>query len=181
MKIKIFVLALSFAAFAFSGMDTTFASAQNQNQIQKIPIESKAAVQFSHKREYNTPFFALSDYERWLVESVVAGEAGNQEYLGKVAVANCILNACVLDDIQPSEVRKKYQYAGWFDIGYYSTVESELAQEVKNAVAQVFDKGELISSEILWFYNPNHGYSSFHENQTQYYFTIDSHKFFGMK
>ena len=47
------------------------------------------------------PVYPLSDYERWYVECIVCGEAGNEPYWGKVAVASCILNACVKDNIRP--------------------------------------------------------------------------------
>ena len=39
-------------------------------------------------------FYSLTTEERILIEDIVCGEAGNQPYEGKVAVANCILNAC---------------------------------------------------------------------------------------
>lgn len=129
------------------------------------------------------PVYPLSDYERWYVECIVCGEAGNEPYWGKVAVASCILNACVKDNIRPEEVRTKYGYAGWYDIDQYEQDclnaygNTTLADEVKEAVAQVFDDGEVYSRDVLWFYNPDNGYSSFHEGQT-YVGTIGSHKLF---
>lgn len=129
------------------------------------------------------PVYPLSDYERWYVECIVCGEAGNEPYWGKVAVASCILNACVKDNIRPEEVRTKYGYAGWYDIGQYEQDcinaygNTTLADEVREAVAQVFDDGEVYSRDVLWFYNPDNGYSSFHEGQT-YVGTIGSHKLF---
>lgn len=112
------------------------------------------------------PVYELTDYERWLVESIVAGESGNQPYWGKVAVASCIFNACIKDELRPAEVQDIYGYAGWYDIDKYEASNPELAQEVRDAVSQVFDRGEVYSSEILWFYNPDYGYSSFHNSQT---------------
>lgn len=129
------------------------------------------------------PVYPLSDYERWYVECIVCGEAGNEPYWGKVAVASCILNACVKDNIRPEEVRTKYGYAGWYDIDQYEQDcinaygNTTLADEVREAVAQVFDDGEVYSRDVLWFYNPDNGYSSFHEGQT-YVGTIGSHKLF---
>ena len=129
------------------------------------------------------PMYPLSDYERWYVECIVCGEAGNEPYWGKVAVASCILNACVKDNIRPEEVRTKYGYAGWYDIDQYEQDcinaygNTTLADEVREAVAQVFDDGEVYSRDVLWFYNPDNGYSSFHEGQT-YVGTIGSHKLF---
>lgn len=129
------------------------------------------------------PVYPLPDYERWYVECIVCGEAGNEPYWGKVAVASCILNACVKDNIRPEEVKTKYGYAGWYDIDQYEQDclnaygNTILADEVREAVAQVFDDGEVYSRDVLWFYNPDNGYSSFHEGQT-YVGTIGSHKLF---
>ena len=128
-------------------------------------------------------FYYLSDYEQWLVESIVAGEAGIEPYEGKVAVASCILNACLLEDKRPEEIQTMYGYAGWKPIEEFESEcmeaygNTDLADEVRDAVSQVFDRGEVLSNEILWFYNPNIVYSSWHENQ-KYVGTIGSHKFF---
>ena len=124
-----------------------------------------------------TIVYPLSEYERWLVESIVTGESGNQPYDGKVAVASCILNSCIKDDIRPEEVQNKYGYAGWYDINEWENLYPDSAKEVKAAVSQVFDDGEVINFDIQWFYNPSNGYSSFHES-LNYAFTIEDHKFF---
>lgn len=126
----------------------------------------------------NEPVFCLSDYERWLVESIVTGESGNQCYEGKVAVASCILNAAIKDDLTVAEVQDIYQYQGFYDINEWENLYPESANEVKQAVSQVFDKGEVISFDILWFYNPKNGNSSFHSNQ-KYIMTIEDHVFVG--
>lgn len=115
------------------------------------------------------PYFKLSDFERHVVESIVMGESGNQPYEGQVAVAECILNACELENLQPSEVRVKYQYAGWNE---------SPSESVANAVSQVFDDGnKMFDENILWFYNPNVCSSSFHESQTLVA-VIGDHRFF---
>lgn len=126
----------------------------------------------------NEPVFYLTDYERWLVESIVTGESGNQCYEGKVAVASCILNAAIKDDLTVAEVQNIYQYQGFYDINEWENLYPDSAKEVKRAVSQVFDKGEVISFDILWFYNPNNGSSSFHSCQ-KYIMTIEDHVFVG--
>lgn len=119
--------------------------------------------------EANEPYFYLSDAERHVVESIVMGESGNQSYEGQVAVAECILNACELENMQPSEIRIKYQYAGWNE---------SPSESVVNAVSQVFDDGnKLFDENVLWFYNPNICSSSFHESQTLVA-VIGDHRFF---
>lgn len=113
--------------------------------------------------------FEITDEERRIVECVVMGEAGGESYAGKALVAQCILNACEKDNIEPSEVIKKYQYSGWND---------EPSEEVKQAVADVFDKGKRITDErILYFYAPKYCNSEWHESQ-KYIMTEGGHKFF---
>jgi hypothetical protein len=111
----------------------------------------------------------LSDYERSVVEHMVMGEAGNQSYYGQLMVAYCIRNACVRDGITPSQVRARYQYAGW---------NTHPTDSVKQAVREVFDEGKVVIDDTpLWFY-ATWSYSSWHESQ-RYICTIGDHKFFG--
>ena len=117
----------------------------------------------------NEPIFYLSDYERWVAECIVMGEAGSESYAGKVLVSQCLLNACLKDDLQPSEVRVVYKYSGWCE---------DVTQEVEEAVAAVFDDGYKITEEnILWFYAPKYSAGKFHETQ-RYVLTEGGHKFF---
>lgn len=144
-------------------------------------VESKAVAEVEVKVE---PFYPLTDYEYELVTNIVCGEAGNQPYWGKVAVASCILNACLFENKRPEDIQKMYGYAGWKSIeefeaeclkAYENTI---LADEVREAVEQVFNRGEVYSDNVYWFYNPSAGYSSFHESMN-YIDTIGNHKFFG--
>lgn len=136
-----------------------------------------ATLSYEEEPQY---FYPLSDYERWLVESIVAGESGIEPYWGKVAVASCILNACLLEDKRPEEIQTMYSYAGWEPIEEFESEcmeaygNTDLADEVREAVSQVFDKGEVLSNEILWFCS---GYSEWHESQ-RFVIEISNHKFF---
>lgn len=115
------------------------------------------------------PRFYLTDEERRIVECVVMGEAGAESYEGQVLVAQCILNACLLEGWQPSQVRVNYRYAGWHD---------EPSQSVKDAVSAVFDHGfEIVSEPIVYFYAPKLCKSEWHESQT-WVITEGGHKFF---
>lgn len=128
-----------------------------------------------------TIFFSLTLEERMLVESIVAGESGIEPYWGKVAVASCILNACLLENKRPEEIQIMYGYAGWKPIEEFESEclkvygNTDLADEVREAVSQVFDNGEVLSNEILWFCS---GYSSWHESQ-KFVVEIGEHRFFG--
>ena len=119
---------------------------QNENNTTidatKIEIESKKGDDIDRKETK----LHLSKYERWITECVVMGESGGEPYEGQVAVAQCILNACLKDDLKPSEVRKKYKYSGW---------NNKPSESVKNAVSAVFDDDYKITEEfILYFYAP---------------------------
>jgi hypothetical protein len=114
-------------------------------------------------------YFYLSDYERRVAECIVMGEYGYGTYQDQVLVAQCILNACLKDNITPSQVRTKYGYAGW---------KSNPNDSVKKAVSDVFDKGYKITNErILFFYAPAYCYSSWHESQ-RFVCEVNGHRYF---
>ena len=114
-------------------------------------------------------FFELTAEERTLIEQVVSAESRGEPYDGQVAVAQCILNACLKDNIRPAAVLKKY---------HYTTARVEPTSSVRRAVAAVFDRGEGVTDEpIIYFYNPNLCESEFHESQT-FVIEIQNHRFF---
>ena len=131
----------------------------------------------------DSAYYSLTDEERRLVEGMVTNEAGNQPYDGKVAVANCILNAMLVDGYTVAQVKAQYGYS-YYDIEKFESGclaaygNTKLSDEVRQAVSQVFDDGKILSDNIFWFYNPSYCYSSFHESM-RYQFTIGPHKFFG--
>ena len=115
------------------------------------------------------PAFYLSDSERRIAECIVMGEARGESYEGQVLVAQCILNACLKDELQPSEVRKKYKYSGWHD---------NPSKSVKNAVSAVFDDGYKVTDEpIMYFYAPKLVKSKWHETQ-RFVIEVGCHRFF---
>jgi spore germination cell wall hydrolase CwlJ-like protein len=119
--------------------------------------------------EAHKSFYPLTDKERDTIERVVMAEAGGEFHVGQVAIAQCILNACMKLDMRPIEVIEYYQYTS------YRPAPSE---PVKVAVSSVFDKGrKVIDEEVLWFYAPAHCTSEWHESQV-YVCTIGAHKFF---
>lgn len=96
-------------------------------------------------------------------------ESGIEPFDGKMAVSQCILNACEKTGKRPAEVIAEYGYTN-------RRVESNA--ETREAVAAVFDAGETVTdAEILYFYAPELVSSAWHESQT-YVCTIGGHKFF---
>ena len=117
----------------------------------------------------STARYALTAAERDTVERVVMAEAGAEPYEGQVAVAQCILNACELEDMRPDEIVIEYQY---------TDKRPTPTDEVKAAVSAVFDYGETVTdAEILYFYAPALCESEWHESQI-YVMTIGGHRFF---
>lgn len=114
-------------------------------------------------------FYALTSEQRTLIEQVVSAESRGEPYDGQAAVAQCILNACLKDDITPEQAIKKYKY---------TRARVEPTESVQKAVSAVFDRGDCITDEpIIYFYNPNMVTSEFHESQV-FVMEIANHKFF---
>lgn len=128
----------------------------------------------------------LSNSERYTVESIVAGESGNQSFLGKKLVAMCIYNAMLRSNISPKQVIKDYQYSGYKDI---DTFESEclkaygntvLADECRQAVSEVFDECDMpVDDFILWFYAPKYSKGKFHNTQ-KFIIEEGGHRFYAL-
>lgn len=122
------------------------------------------------------PVFELSDEDRWYIECIVAGEAKGEPTLGKMAVAQCIRNAMLKDEIGPQEVKSKYGYCGWDE--NLKSVNEEAYNDVADAVWRVFDNGESVSSNpILFFYAYKTTTSRWHEAQ-EFDQDICCHRFF---
>lgn len=138
-------------------------------RIIEIETDKESDIDKAVEPVKDEPVFHLTDYERWVAECIVMGESGGEPYEGQIAVAQCILNACLKDDIKPSEVRKKYKYSGW---------KENPTKSAKRAVSAVFDEGYKITDEfILYFYAPKICNSEWHETQC-HVITIGGHKFF---
>lgn len=113
--------------------------------------------------------YTLTDAERLELAQVITAEAEGEPFAGKVAVAQCILQACEDDGIRPPEVIRRYKY---------STRRPEPTDEALEAVEAVFDFGHVATNEpIRYFYAPDRVESSWHESQV-YVLTINNHKFF---
>lgn len=156
------------------------AQAENfENDIDKIDsVEINLIQQNEIKNEESKvePYFALTEDEYYTVCYMVSGEAGAESYEGKKAVATCILNACELENMVPSEIRTQYQYLGWKT--NLKNESEELWAEVEQAVYEVFYLGEKIDENILYFYNPEICTSSWHESMN-FIMEVDGHRFFG--
>ena len=117
-----------------------------------------------------TARYRLTADERELICEVVMAESGIEPFDGKMAVSQCILNACEKTGKRPVEIVAEYGY---------TDRRGEPNAETREAVAAVFDAGETATDrEILYFYAPALCQSLWHESQT-YVCTIGGHRFFG--
>lgn len=133
-------------------------------------------LNFEIPNEPTTDNLVLTEYDRWYIECVVAGEAWGESIEGQMAVAQCIKNAMLLEEYTPAEVRKIYQYSGWME--NLKTVNPKAYKSVKAAVWRVFDNGESVTDEyILWFYAPKKSQGVFHNTQ-KFVMEIGNHRFY---
>ena len=113
--------------------------------------------------------FYLSASERDTVERVVMAESGGESFEGQMLVAQCILNAAEKEGVQPSEAVAIYSY---------TSNRPDPTQSVKDAVAAVFDRGEVaIDAPVMYFYNPALVTSDWHESQI-FVAEVGGHRFF---
>ena len=155
---------------------------KNENLSQKIEIENgrivgddkeaygfadlslKIEVENLNPNLYRKePVLKLTESDRKIIEYIVAGEAKGESMEGKMAVAQCLLNAIIKDNLSASDVREKYQYSGWDDELQNSN--PDCWNEICEAVSRVFDDGEFVSENpILYFYAPKWAKSNWHES-----------------
>lgn len=168
--VALMVVSLTIALNAFVGVIRAVESPESAEPSCGVGREIAETIECTELTKTETQRrYVLTDDERHVVENVVMGEAEGESYNGKILVAQCIFNACLKDDITPSEVVEKYKYAGWND---------EPSNDVVQAVSDVFDDGVQVTDEfILYFYAPEYCVSDFHESQ-RYILTEGGHKFF---
>jgi hypothetical protein len=189
-----------------------------ENNDEPVYIFSDMSVQYSgnqtsgnqtSKPEHTEPktstyryayLIHLTDSERHVVESIVAGESGNQPFDGKKLVGQAVYNAMLRDNMSPSQVRKQYSYDGYKDIDEFEKEclkaygNTNAADECRQAVKEIFDNYSMPTDDfVLFFYAPAHSKGTWHENAktlkpityvnedgstTNY---IGGHKFFALK
>lgn len=183
-----------------------------ENNDEPVYIFSDMSVQYSKPNsepEHTEPktstyryayLIHLTDSERHVVESIVAGESGNQPFVGKKLVAQAVYNGMLRDNMSPSQVRKQYSYDGYKDIDEFEKEclkaygNTNAADECRQAVKEIFDNCSMPTDDfVLFFYAPAHSKGTWHENAktlkpityvnedgstTNY---IGGHKFFALK
>lgn len=180
--------------YIFSDMSVQYSEGQTSGNQTSEPEHTESST---YRYAY---LIHLTDSERHVVESIVAGESGNQPFDGKKLVAQSIYNAMLRDNISPSQVRKQYSYSGYKDIDEFEKEclkaygNTNAADECRQAVKEIFDNYSMPTDDfVLFFYAPAHSKGTWHENAktlkpiiyvnedgstTNY---IGGHKFFALK
>lgn len=182
------------SVYIFSDMSVQYSGSQTSENQSSEPEQSKTST---YRYAY---LIHLTDSERHVVESIVAGESGNQPFVGKKLVAQAIYNGMLRDNMSPSQVRKQYSYDGYKDIDEFEKEclkaygNTNAADECRQAVKEIFDNCSMPTDDfVLFFYAPAHSKDTWHENAktlkpityvnedgstTNY---IGGHKFFALK
>ena len=122
------------------------------------------------------PFIEISDDDRYIVECVVAGEAGGHSYELMKAVAQCMAISMDMRKMSADEVRQEHQYHGYNP--ELEQTDPSAWDMVCSAVSEIFDDGNFVVYEpIEYFYNPSYGGGDFHEKM-DFIIEIEGVRFF---
>lgn len=187
--------------YIFSDMSVQYSEGQTSGSQTSGNQSSELEHTESKTSTYRYAYLIhLTDSERHVVESIVAGESGNQPFVGKKLVAQAVYNGMLRDNMSPSQVRKQYSYDGYKDIDEFEKEclkaygNTNAADECRQAVKEIFDDYSMPTDDfVLFFYAPAHSKGKWHENAktlkpityvnedgstTNY---IGGHKFFALK
>lgn len=115
--------------------------------------------------------YELTDDERALAGQIIACEAGADSLEGQMAVAQCLYDSAVLDDLTIQQVFRKY--------GYSTLYNRKVTAENELAVSMVFDYGAKISDKpIQWFVTPAAAPGSWHERGATFAGQFGAHRFY---
>ena len=134
--------------------------------------QSNALLQISNPDpNYNGAVINLSADDRYILEMLVMGEAEGEGLEGAALVAQTVRDTIVYKGYTSvSAIRS--------DFGYSKNMTKAPNQNVKNAVAYIFDQGGCaVKHRIYYFYAPAKVSSNFHESQESVV-NYGGHKFF---
>ncbi len=192
------------SVYNFSDMSVQYSEGQTSENQSSGPEQTESTHERCSQSKTSTYRYAylihLTDSERHVVESIVAGESGNQPFVGKKLVAQAVYNGMLRDNMSPSQVRKQYSYDGYKDIDEFEKEclkaygNTNAADECRQAVKEIFDNYSMPTDDfVLFFYAPARSKGTWHENAktlkpvtyvnedgstTNY---IGGHKFFALK
>ena len=154
-----------------AGLSIFYVATKQTNEdfiLKAEPIKQVTAAEIVEKiteteeEEPKTPI--LSDQE--LIAMVVMAEAGNQDMLGKCAVASVVLNRC---DYFGLTVESVVKAKGQFSFPYYGTV----SEDCYRAVEIAEQSRDLFPATMLYFRNTKyHDFGIPYEKIGDHYFSL---------
>lgn len=119
----------------------------------------------------------LTQEECDMLVTVILAECRGEEFMGQIAVAQCIRDMMEYSGASAVDVINKYEYA----TKVLTPVSEETMNIAKDVITKVFVQGVRATPyRILFFYNPDVVKSEWHESQ-KYVMTLGKHKFFDIK
>lgn len=166
-----FVVWLIALLLVVAGLSIFYVSTKQTNEdfiLKAEPIKQVTAAEIieevteAEEEEPKTPI--LSDQE--LIAMVVMSEAGNQDMLGKVAVASVVLNRCNYFGLTVESVVKA---KGQFSFPYYGIV----SEDCYRAVEIAEQSRDLFPATMLYFRNTKyHDFGIPYEKIGDHYFSL---------
>lgn len=166
-----FVVWLIALLLVVAGLSIFYVSTKQTNEdfiLKAEPIKQVTAAEIveevteAEEEEPKAPI--LSDQE--LIAMVVMSEAGNQDMLGKCAVASVILNRC---DYFGLTVESVVKAKGQFSFPYYGTV----SEDCYRAVEIAEQSRDLFPATMLYFRNTKyHDFGIPYEKIGDHYFSL---------
>lgn len=166
-----FVVWLIALLLVVAGLSIFYVSTKQTNEdfiLKAEPIKQVTAAEIveevteTEEEEPKAPI--LSDQE--LIAMVVMSEAGNQDMLGKCAVASVVLNRC---DYFGLTVESVVKAKGQFSFPYYGTV----SEDCYRAVEIAEQSRDLFPATMLYFRNTKyHDFGIPYEKIGDHYFSL---------
>lgn len=148
----------------------------SENEVDTVASAEKAEKEALLQGErvdenYCGCVLSITGENRDVLERLVMGEAGNQGFVGAALVAQTIHDTMLRDNqYDVRTIKSSHGYAG--------TLDREPNENVKDAVAFIFDEGGMaVQHELRYFYAPSKVQSTFHEG-CQFIVAYGGHKFF---
>lgn len=119
--------------------------AQTVVVISRADAEPPAAEPATECKEDKQVRYAITSAERDVIERVVMAEAGAEPYIGKMAVAQCILDACISEHERPAEIVKSFGYTDKrpecpeFSLATLTTAYDITEKQVEKLICNMFD------------------------------------------
>ena len=89
---------------------STSSCSEPSEDINSDPIETSSMSTATSSQIEKSVYYTITSSERKLIEEVVMAESGTESYQGQCAIAQCILDACKLENKRPAAIIKEYQF-----------------------------------------------------------------------